>query len=49
MKLLSFDTWCELSDRKQYELYMLEYQRAEGLSIAIENITAELKEPVKEV
>ena len=38
-KLLSFDTWVELSDRKQYEIYTLVWNLAKGLDEVIEKAT----------
>ncbi len=40
-QLLSFDTWTELSDRKQYEIYMLEHQKSQALDDTIEVLMEE--------
>ena len=43
LQLLSYDTFLELSSRKQYDVYMLEHQRAEGLLYTIEELQEDIE------
>ncbi len=42
LQLLSYDTFLELSSRKQYDVCMLEHQRAENGLYTIEELTEEV-------
>ena len=42
LQLLSYETFLELSSSKQYDVYMLEHQRAESGLYTIEELTEDL-------
>ena len=49
LQLLSYDTFLELSSRKQYDVYMLEHQRAESGLYTIEELQEEVDKLVEEL